>query len=141
TVRERDLWIADRNFCTTKFLFGIAARLGRFVIRQHASTLRWQRVGPQRPAGRCETGRLFQQTLWLQDETGRTLRVRRVTITLDQPTSDGETTIHLLTNLTVRQAAAATVAQLYRARWGIEGVLQTLTTVLQCDVNTLGYPK
>jgi hypothetical protein len=68
TVAERDLWIADRNFGTTKFLFGIAARLGRFVIRQHASTLRWERVGPQRPAGRCETGRLFQQTLWLQDE-------------------------------------------------------------------------
>jgi len=25
-VREDDLWIADRNFCTTNFLFGIAAR-------------------------------------------------------------------------------------------------------------------
>ena len=24
TVRERDLWMADRNFCTMKFLFAIA---------------------------------------------------------------------------------------------------------------------
>jgi hypothetical protein len=141
TVAERDLWIADRNFCTTKFLFGIAARLGRFAIRQHASTLRWDRVGPRRPAGRCETGKLFQQTLWLQAEDGRALRVRRVTVELGQATRDSETAIHVLTNLAAHEASAPTVAALYRERWSIEGVFQTLTTVLQCEVNTLGYPK
>ena len=26
TMRSQDLWIADRNFCTTDFLFGIARR-------------------------------------------------------------------------------------------------------------------
>ena len=26
TVEAKDLWIADRNFCTTGFLFGIAQR-------------------------------------------------------------------------------------------------------------------
>src|SRR5439155_17794638 len=100
TVAERDLWIADRNFCTTKFLFGIAARSGRFVIRQHAATLRWQRVGPERPAGRCETGKLFRQAVWLQGEGGRTLRVRRGTIELDRPARDGGAAIHVLTHLT-----------------------------------------
>src|ERR1700736_3728860 len=30
TVRERDLWIADRNFCTLKFLFAIAAKQAVF---------------------------------------------------------------------------------------------------------------
>ena len=39
TVRPGDLWIADRNFCTTGFVFGVHRRGGRFVIRQHASTL------------------------------------------------------------------------------------------------------
>ena len=29
-VHKRDLWIADRNFCTTKFLSGVAARCGVF---------------------------------------------------------------------------------------------------------------
>jgi Transposase DDE domain len=140
-VRERDLWIADRNFCTTKFLFGIHAGSGRFVIRQHASTLTWDRAGREQPAGRCETGKLTEQTLWLTNPDGQTLPVRRVTITLDKPTRDGETVIHLLTTLTANQASAKKVAKLYLTRWKIESVFQTLTTVLKCEVNTLGYPK
>ena len=43
-LKERDLLIADRNFCTTKFLFGIALRLGYFVIRRHATTLSWEKA-------------------------------------------------------------------------------------------------
>lgn len=140
-VRKRDLWIADRNFCTTKFLFGIAAKTARFVIRQHASTLTWDQAGRTRRSGRCDTGKLSEQTLRLTSPNGQTLPVRRVTITLDQPTRDGETAIHLLTNLTGREASAQAVADLYLMRWKIETVFQTLTTVLQCEVNTLGYPK
>ncbi len=34
--RGRDLWIGDRNFCTTDFLFGIQAQRVYFLIRQHA---------------------------------------------------------------------------------------------------------
>jgi Transposase DDE domain len=140
-VREDDLWIADRNFCTTKFLFGIAARSARFVIRQHASTLTWDKAGRIRQSGRCETGKLSEQTLWLTNPDGQTLPVRRVTITLDRSTRDGETVIHLLTNLTTKEASAKKVAELYLMRWKIETVFQTLTTVLKCEVNTLGYPK
>src|SRR5229473_2439983 len=47
SVRECDLWIADRNFCTMKFLFEIAKKLGFFIIRQHGTlkgTLRGRRV-------------------------------------------------------------------------------------------------
>src|SRR5947208_11658582 len=43
TVAEKDVWVADRNFCTTGFLFGIAERKGSFVIRRHAATLSWER--------------------------------------------------------------------------------------------------
>lgn len=39
TVEASDLWIADRNFCTTGFVFGIADRRAAFLIRQHGSTL------------------------------------------------------------------------------------------------------
>ena len=35
TVREKDVWIADRNFCTLKFLFKIAGKQAIFLIRQH----------------------------------------------------------------------------------------------------------
>jgi Transposase DDE domain len=140
-VRDGDLWIADRNFCTTTFLFGIATRAARFVVRQHASTLTWDKAGRIRRSGRCDTGKLSEQTLWLTNPDGRTLPVRRVTITLDRPTRDGETEIHVLTNLTGKEAPAKKVAGLYLARWKIETLFQTLTTVLKCEVNTLGYPK
>src|SRR3954471_14376534 len=45
TIRAGEVWIADRNFCTTDFLFGIARRDGYFVIRQHKVTLHVELVG------------------------------------------------------------------------------------------------
>lgn len=139
-VEADDLWVADRNFCTTGILFGIAACGGFFAIRQHASTLSWEREGPRRAAGRCETGALFEQDLWLEDGSGGTLKVRRVTLVLDAPTREGEAEIHVLTNLP-ESVTAATVMELYRKRWRIEGLFQDLTTILRCEVNTLGYPR
>ncbi len=35
TVERKDLWIADRNFCTTPFLLGLHSRGAFFVIRRH----------------------------------------------------------------------------------------------------------
>lgn len=142
TVAADDLWVADRNFCTTGIVFGIAACGGWFAIRQHASTLSWEQEGKRRAAGRCESGTLFEQELWLQDGDGdgEALKVRRVTLVLDTPTQEGETEIHVLTNLP-DSVGAATVMDLYRKRWQIEGVFQELTTTLKCEVNTLGYPK
>src|SRR5262249_6459768 len=42
-VAERDLWLADRNFCTTALLFGLAKKKAGFIIRQHGSTLSWEK--------------------------------------------------------------------------------------------------
>jgi hypothetical protein len=140
-VLARDLWMADRNFCTTGFLFGIDRRRGFFLIRQHASTLRWRRQSRRRRIGRCETGELYEQTLWLENEGHEPLPVRRVTLVLDRPTRDGEVEIHLVTNLPARAATARRVAELYRERWTIEGLFQDLTTILRCEVDTLAYPK
>jgi hypothetical protein len=57
-VQPRDLWIDDRNFCTTKFLFGIHRRQGCFLVRQHASTLHWELLGKRKSRGRVPTGRV-----------------------------------------------------------------------------------
>jgi IS4 transposase len=141
TVRSGDLWIADRNFCTTAILFGIAARGGSFVIRQHGSTLIWEAVGERVPKGRCETGEVFEQTLRLTNDEGEILVVRRITVELDQPTRDGDRTIHLVTNLPEKDADALTVATLYRKRWTLETAFQELEAVLHGEINTLGYPK
>lgn len=141
STEARDVWIADRNFCTTRFLFGLAERSASFIIRQHASTLRWRRESTRRRMDRIDAGKLYEQTLWLENESGETLPVRRITLVLDKPTRDGEKEIHLLTNLSVEDADAPKVAGLYRQRWSIEGLFQDLTTILQCEVNSLAYPK
>ena len=33
------------------------------------------------------------------------------------------------------------MAQTYKTRWTVEGAFQTLTDVLRCEVETLGYPR
>ncbi|MCX5728097.1 MAG: transposase [Nitrospirae bacterium] len=141
-VQPRDLWIDDRNFCTTKFLFGIARRQGCFLVRQHASTLHWQLLGKRQSRGRVPTGRVYEQTVHLDHpETGESLLARRITVELDKPTRDGDKEIHLLTNLPVEDADVRQVAGLYTKRWTIEKVFQDLTVALTCEIHTLGYPK
>ena len=73
TVEANDLWIADRNFCTTGFLFGIAGRDAAFLIRQHAQTLHYELLGDRRKIGRCPTGMIYEQKMRLMDEKGKFL--------------------------------------------------------------------
>jgi IS4 transposase len=123
-------------------LFGIARRDSFFIVRQHSSTLHWEFTGKKRACGRIDTGKVFQQTVRLNNpETGEVLFVRRVTVVLDTPTRDGDSAIHLLTNLPAKDAKARTIAELYRKRWTIETAFQELTATLNGEVNTLGYPK
>jgi Transposase DDE domain len=138
-VRRKDVWIADRNFHTQKFLLDLAAAQGTFVIRQH-KTVPVQLLGKRRGRGRCETGRLYEQRA-LTTQGGRTVKMRRITIVLDQPTRDGDTEIHILTNLPSKDAAARKVAELYQKRWRIENRFYEVTQTLECEPNTLGYPK
>src|SRR4051794_20767589 len=77
TVRPGEVWIADRNFCTTGFLFGIDRRGGYFVIRQHQVTLHIEWAGGRRPCGRVETGAVFEQEMRVSDGDGGTMVVRR----------------------------------------------------------------
>jgi hypothetical protein len=139
TATRGDLWIADRNFCVSSFLFGMDERGARFLIRQHASTLSWEKETTSKSAGRCPTGALREQTLYLQ-YNGRTLPVRRVTIALDQPTLAGDKEIHLLTNLPRRDADDARVADLYLNRWMIENAFQEIEQSLRSEIDTLAYP-
>jgi IS4 transposase len=140
-VQAKDLWIEDRNFCTTGFLFGIADRKAYFVVRQHASTLHWEFAGKRRACGRIDTGQVFEQTVRATNDAGEILFLRRITVVLDQPTRDGETELHLLTNVPAKDARAKVIAELYRKRWMIETAFAELEATLSGEVNTLGYPK
>ncbi len=133
------VWVADRNFATTRWIFGVHQHGGYVVVREHASTLHWVGEGPVRAAGRCETGSLSEQEIQIADDQGAVLTLRRITLRLDHPTRDGDRVIVVLTTVPAAVAAAA-IAELYRGRWGIEGAFQELTVILQCEPNTLGYP-
>lgn len=140
-VQAKDVWVGDRNFCTTDFLFGIAARGGFFVIRQHAQTLHWELKGQRRYCGRSATGRIYEQAIELSDERGNLLTARRVTVELDTPTRDGDTEIHILTNLPEPDANALVIAAAYHGRWTIETAFGELAATLSAELNTLAYPR
>jgi len=137
-VKEGDLWIADRNFCTLKFLFEIARKLASL---SSVSTVRCGALtGKRRFVGVGSTGDVYQQKLRLAYE-GKTLLLRRVTVELKEPTRDGDRELHLLTNLPRKDATGVEVAELYRKRWTIETLFLEVTQTLSCEIKTLCYPK
>lgn len=150
TVEEDDVWIADRNFCTLKFLFGVATHKGYFIIRQH-QTMPWQATDDFRLVGQSDSGTVFEQNIILSADDGQLLKARRVKVCLEQPNRDGDREIFILTNLLSDSVAggrtratvidALLIAQLYRKRWKLETLFQVLTENLCCEINTLGYPK
>jgi IS4 transposase len=139
SMEAGEVWIGDRNFCTSLFLFQTAANGAYFVIRQHATNVRWEAAGKLRKIGRTATGMVYQQRVDLIDDWGGRLSVRRITVKLDQPTEDGDTEIHILTNLPNR-VKATRIAEAYRQRWTVEGAFGELATALHCEISSLGYP-
>jgi hypothetical protein len=138
-VRRDEIWVADRNFCTMGFIWAIMERHGYLVFRQHGS-LQGKALGRRRYKGRCATGQVYEQRLRLCNEAREKKVVRRVTVVLDKPTRDGDTEIHILTNLPAK-VSAARVADLYRQRWTIEGLFLEVSQTLGCEIDTLAYPK
>jgi hypothetical protein len=61
-ARSKDVYIADRNFGTFSFLFGIAERKGCFVVRQHAKLLILSE-GTVVHGGRLEGSEVFEQSV------------------------------------------------------------------------------
>lgn len=143
TLGEGDCCLADRNFCTTDFLFGIRERGACFVIRQHGSTLHGKRLqGVSRQVGTCPGGLVYEQPLELDNPaSGEILVVRRITVVLDKPTRNGEREIHILTNVPPAVADAVQIAAVYRDRWTIENAFQELEQALASEIDTLCYPQ
>jgi hypothetical protein len=137
-VQPHDLYIADRNFCTLGFLFGVAERRGFFVIRQHAQ-LPLASEGALRRRGRTDTGEVFEQRVTVRLQ-GRELVLRRVVLRLDTATRDGDTEVSILTNLPAEHADARTVTELYRRRWTVESLFARVERNLHSELATLGYP-
>ncbi len=140
TVRRGDVWIADRNFCTARFLFGIIARRAHFIIREHATSPPRELVGRRRKVCKSNTGTIYEQKMRIWDDQGNEKEIRRITVKLNQPTRDGETEIHILTNLPQKVTPLA-IAEVYGGRWTIETAFQEMAENLNSEIQTLGYPK
>lgn len=137
-LRPGEVWIADRNFCTSMWLREIEINKSWFIIRQHAA-FAVEELTDLKPAGRTACGNLYEQRVQQIDEYGNALKMRRIVLKLDEPTADGEKEIVLLTNLP-KSERAARVAEGYKQRWSIEGVFGELTLSLNGEINTLAYP-
>jgi DDE family transposase len=138
-VEKDTLWVADRNFCFQRFLLGIARKWGFFVIREHAK-LNYKVASKLRKRGRSESGEILEQAIVLEDEEGTKRRLRRIVVKLTKPTEDGDWELMILTNLP-KTVSAVVVSEAYRKRWTIEGGFLDLTTTLDCEINTLCYPR
>jgi hypothetical protein len=140
-VGEEQLWIEDRNFCPLGLMFGMARRGAAFAVRQHGQ-LQGEILGRATRKGTTRRGPVYEQPRHVRDPaSGETIRVRRITIELTEPTRDGDTALHILSNVPLPRASAAQLARLYGKRWSIETAFFEITTTLSCEINTLGYPK
>jgi IS4 transposase len=139
TVKEKEIWIGDRNFCTKKFLMTIALIKSFFVIRQHGS-LGYKVINELRKVGETETGTVFEQEVEIENE-GQYLRCRRIVVKLFKPTRDNEMEVAILTNLPHDIANGMEIAEMYRGRWKIETLFQVVTENFNGEITTLAYPK
>jgi len=135
----KDVWVGDRNFCTTTLLMGFAEKGAFFAIRRHAG-MTLASAGTRRSRGRTETGEVYEERVTLADAEGATLQLRLVTVRLDEKTRDGDLEMAILTNLPVKAASAIAVANLYRKRWTLEAMFLKMTQILEGEIGALGYP-
>lgn len=144
TLARNDLLICDRNFCTTDFVYGIRDQEAFFLVRQHASTLSKKRLlGKRLRVGQSSTGVVHEQALEIRRQRNKQEEIfvlRRITIALFEPTREGVTEVHLVTNLPAA-VSALKVADLYLERWTIENAFQELDQSLECEIRTLAYPQ
>lgn len=135
---ENDVLVADRHYCVVEFMNSIDAKGCHFIIRHHAR-LPGVLIGSRKKLGRIDTGMVYEQTMQLTKKEG-SLVVRRITIELDEPTQDGDTVIHILTNLP-SSVCGKLVAEQYHRRWDAETGFYYLRMCFNGELPTIGHPR
>lgn len=138
-LKKFDCLLGDRHYCIVDFLYKIHRKGAAFVIRQHGR-LKGQEIGKRKRKGHCPGGVVYEQKLQIGSGE-QSLIVRRITLELSEPTRDGETEIHILSNVPVKDASAIRLASLYHQRWEVENAFHILTMTLTCEVPSLGHPR
>lgn len=142
-AQSGQVWIADRHFCTRTLLQGWQQRQAGFIVREHAKHPKLGQIGPWGQTVPTESGLVREQTIELtplKGEGGPQPSWRRIELQLHTPTESGTQSMALWSNLP-SSIDAATIAQLYRKRWRIEGLFGRLESVLNSEIKTLGQPR
>ena len=134
-----NLVLADRHFCIVYFLWKMNLKGAAFAIRQHGR-LKGELIGKRKRCGHAPHGIVYEQKLRIGDGE-QSMIVRRITVELAEPTRDGETEIHILSNVPIQDASAIRLASLYHQRWEIENAFHILTMTLTCELKSLGQPR
>jgi hypothetical protein len=139
-VRAGELWIGDRNLCTLGWVCGVDRVGAAFLMREHG-LFPAEGLGKFQRVGRNASGRVSEQKVRVVLPNGQERVWRRIRVQLDKPTREGDREILLLTNLPRHRVSALKVAELYLGRWTIERMFQEIEAALNCEINTLAYPK
>lgn len=137
-LEPSDVIVADRHYCIVAFMNQTAAKGNHFIIRHHAR-LPGVLLGERKKLGRIATGTVYEQAMRLQKQED-SMVVRRITIELDEPTQDGDTVIHLLTNLPA-DVSGKLIAEQYHRRWEEETGFYYLRMCFQGELASLGHPR
>jgi IS4 transposase len=135
-----EVWIADRNFATSAFMWQVDANGSYFIVRRHKQNGRLREVSAWRAAGATETGTIQEMDVMLQDDFGNELPLRLIRIKLYKPTRDGDAALEIFTNMPSKYAAQC-LAEAYRCRWRIETAFFNLDRVFEGEIKSLASPR
>lgn len=125
-VREPILWVADRQFGFPEVLAGLSSPTDRFLVRYHGNVCFTPDPDADPKTGTDRHGRGYREDWgWLGGTRNPHRRyVRRIVLDL------GSAALVLVTDLLdAERYPAADLLDVYRHRWGIEGVFQQITEV------------
>lgn len=140
-ARPGEIYIGDRNFCTARLIGCVMDREASFIFRESAQRTLYEVELPARRRGRGPTGLVTEaQVRLVCRERNCAWPLRRIHVTLDEPTRDGERELRLLTNLPATYKARD-VAAAYRRRWEVERHFHFVKHELHGQIRSLGEPR
>jgi len=140
-ARSGEVYAGDRAFCTLRIMGRLIDRGAAFIFRELAQNMIYEEELPARRRGRGPTGPIAEaQVRLVCRERNCVWPLRRIHVTLDEPTRDGDREVRLLTNLPPT-FKARDVAAAYRRRWEVERHFHFVKRELHGQITTLGEPR
>lgn len=137
-LEEGDVLIGDRIYCVVDALEDLMDKSCLFAIRQHGR-LKGVSQDRRRMVGRTSSGTVHEEKLRCGKDENSPV-VRRITIKLKKPTRDGDTEIHILTNLP-EDVSAREIADLYLRRWEQETGFYHVKMCFNGELPAMGHPR